>query len=161
MGHDGPVKAVVRTALLEDLQAVLDVHVDQGNRPAGLASVLERQTWQRMISTSDLDVYVVEDDGDVVGIATAMQMPNVTYDCAPTMFIEAVVVRPSHRRRGLATLMLRRILDDAQAAGCNKVQLLSHKRHATDGAHQLYTSLGFQAEAEGFRTYLRQDAKRA
>jgi hypothetical protein len=34
------------------------------------------------------------------------------------------------------------------------VQLLSHKRHATDGAHELYTKLGFDAEAEGFRLYL-------
>ena len=83
-----------------------------------------------------------------------MQMPNVTYGCAPTLFIEAVVIRPAHRRRGLATAMLQRILDDARAAGCNKVQLLSHKRHATDGAHRLYADLGFEPEAEGFRLYL-------
>ena len=35
-----------------------------------------------------------------------------------------------------------------------KVQLLTHKRHATDGAHALYESMGFEAEAEGFRLYL-------
>jgi hypothetical protein len=35
------------------------------------------------------------------------------------------------------------------------VQLLSHKRHAVDGAHGLYLGLGFDAEAEGFRLYLR------
>lgn len=33
---------------------------------------------------------------------------------------------------------------------------LSHKRHAADGAHRLYTSLGFEPEAEGFRLYLRE-----
>ena len=46
---------------------------------------------------------------------------------------------------------MHRVLADARAAGCNKVQLLSHKRHASDGGHRLYTSLGFTPEAEGSR----------
>jgi hypothetical protein len=33
--------------------------------------------------------------------------------------------------------------------------VLTHKRHAIDGAHDLYRALGFKAEAEGFRLYLR------
>jgi GNAT superfamily N-acetyltransferase len=81
-------------------------------------------------------------------------MPNVTYDCAPTVFVEAVVVAPRYRRQGIAGAIVQRVLADANAAACNKVQLLSHKRHATDGAHRLYTSIGFEAEAEGFRVYL-------
>ena len=50
--------------------------------------------------------------------------------------------------------MLARVLEDARLLGCNKVQLLSHKRHAEDGAHALYTRLRFEPEAEGFRLYL-------
>jgi hypothetical protein len=38
--------------------------------------------------------------------------------------------------------------------GATRVQLLTHKRHAQDGAHAFYRSLGFEAEAEGFRMYL-------
>lgn len=104
--------------------------------------------------TAALSIYVAEVEDEIVGTATAMLMLNVTYGCAPTAFIEAVVVQPSHRRRGFAKAMLQRILADALAAGCNKVQLLSHKRHATDGAHHLYSTLGFESEAEGFRLYL-------
>jgi hypothetical protein len=44
--------------------------------------------------------------------------------------------------------------NDAQMASCRKVQLLSHKRRADDGAHAFYRSLGFQPEPEGFRLYL-------
>lgn len=62
--------------------------------------------------------------------------------------------RYASRRRGVAKALVERVLADARAAGCFKVQLLSHKRHATDGAHDLYRSLGFSAEAEGFRLYL-------
>lgn len=44
--------------------------------------------------------------------------------------------------------------NDAQMASCRKVQLLSHKRRADDGAHAFYRSLEFQPEAECFRLYL-------
>ncbi len=106
--------------------------------------------------SSGLTVYLAEVDEQVVGTATLMVMPNLTYGCAPTAFVEAVVVAAAHRRKGMAAAIMRRLLNDARSAGCNKVQLLSHKRHATDGAHRLYTSLGFEPEAEGFRLYLQQ-----
>ena len=138
-------------------QRVLAVYAlrDAGGHSPIHASKLEQKTWTRMMETRGLAVYLAEVDGDVVGTATLLMMPNLTYGCAPTAFIEAVVVRFDHRRRGIATAIMRRLLDDARGAGCNKVQLLSHKRHSTDGPHRLYTALGFEPEAEGFRLYLR------
>lgn len=106
------------------------------------------------MATEGLVVYLAEAEGMVVGTASTIAMPNITYGCAPTLFIEAVVVMPTFRRRGIATALLRRLLADARRAGCHKVQLLSHKRHADDGAHDLYATVGFTAEAEGFRLYL-------
>ncbi len=110
----------------------------------------------QMMQSGDLTVYPAEVNDRAVGTATMMTMPNLTYGCAPTAFIEAVVVAVSHRRQGVATGLMRRTLSDVRSAGCNKVQLLSHKRHAADGAYSRYTSLGFEPEAEGFRLYLRE-----
>jgi GNAT superfamily N-acetyltransferase len=106
-----------------------------------------------MMASSAVTVYLGEVDGEGVGTATLLTMPNLTYECAPTAFVEAVVVSAAHRRRGIATAILRRVLEDTRSTGCSKVQLLSHKRHAADGAHGLYTKLGFESEAEGFRLY--------
>ncbi len=135
--------------------AILSVYADRD--PGGWipirASELEQKTWMRMMDTQGLMVYLAEIDGQAVGTATLMVMPNLTYHCAPTAFIEGVVVAARHRRKGIATAILRRVLNDTRSAGCNKVQLLSHKRHAADGAHRLYSSLGFESEAEGFRLY--------
>lgn len=149
----------IRTARADDLQAVLDIHAAHDANRGVSVSTSDRQpeAWRRMMATHDLTVYVAQIGVELVGTATALVMPNVTYDGAPTLFLEAVVVAPRYRRQGIARAILQRVLADADAAGCNKVQLLSHKRHATDGAHHLYTSLGFEAEAEGFRLYLRQD----
>jgi GNAT superfamily N-acetyltransferase len=146
----------VRRAGRNDLSAVLGVHARHhadGSLPAG-ASELERETWARMAAMPGLDVYLVELGGEAVGTASVMQFPNITYDCHPSAIIEAVVVAHPYRRQGIATAMLERMVEDLRSAGCNKVQLLSHKRHSGDGAHRLYTSLGFEPEAEGFRLYL-------
>ena len=125
--------------------------------PGGLlphaASDLERKTWMRMMATRDLTVYLAEAAGEPIGTATLLTMPNLTYECASTAFVEAVVVAAGHHRKGIATEIMQRVLADTRSAGCNKVQLLSHKRHTTDGAHRLYTALGFEPEAEGFRLY--------
>jgi GNAT superfamily N-acetyltransferase len=111
--------------------------------------------WKRVQASPDVTVYVAENaPGAAVGTACLSILPNITYDCRPAAFIEAVVVTCAHRRQGVATLLLEHLLADARVAGCYKVQLLSHKRHANDGAHDLYAGLGFVPEAEGFRLYL-------
>ncbi|GAA3073943.1 hypothetical protein GCM10017600_26460 [Streptosporangium carneum] len=110
--------------------------------------------WERVGATPGLTVYLAELEGEPVGTASMMLMPHITYDCRPSAFVEAVVVAYAHRRQGVATLLVRQALEDAREASCFKIQLLSHKRHADDGAHRLYRSLGFTPEAEGFRLYL-------
>ncbi len=147
----------VKACGLADVSAVLHVHAQRDARrddvDVPVVTDVEHATWVRMMATTDLTVYLAEWRGEPVGTATLLLLPNLTYHCAPSAFVEAVVVALDHRRQGIATTIMRRVLTDSGAAGCNKVQLLSHKRHATDGAHRLYTSLGFEAEAEGFRFY--------
>ena len=115
-------------------------------------AVSEQQsaTWDRILTTENLSVYVAESGGAVVGVICLLLLPNLTYDCHPTAFIEPVIVAYDHRRRGVARLMLSQVLEHARAEGCRKVQLLSHKRHAEDGAHQLYRSVGFSQKPRAF-----------
>jgi GNAT superfamily N-acetyltransferase len=152
---DAAATCTVRTAHTPDLLEVLGVYAQRepgGPLPTEVSDLQER-TWVAMTQTDGLTVYLAEIDGQAVGTAALMTMPNLTYNCAPTAFIEALVVAVGHRRKGVATAIVRRILADTRSAGCNKVQLLSHKRHATDGAHRFYGALGFEPEAEGFRLY--------
>lgn len=158
-GQDERASYTIRAARADDLSAVLRLHAPPST-PGGTAPT-DRQhaSWARMMATHDLTVYVAECESKgkskgVVGNTCLLVLPNLTYDCRPTAFIEPVLVAASHRRRGVGRLMVERALDDARAASCYKVQLLSHKRHADDGAHDFYRSLGFEPEAEGFRTYL-------
>lgn len=162
VGNDDGMDVVVRVAGTADLDAVLAVHAahNPAMRPAGPASRLELDTWNRIQRSEDLTAYLAEVGRTPVGTAAVMVMANLTYQCAPTAFIEPVVVVPKQRRRGIATEILQRIIEDLRVAGCDKVQLLSHKRHADDGAHDLYRKCGFEAEAEGFRRYLQRPGDR-
>lgn len=150
----------VRPAVQEDLLGLLQLfsRADEGLR-AGVefSSATEVSTWAAMLRTENLTTYVAESDGEVVGTALLLTMPNLGYGCRPSGFIEAMVVAASHRRLGVAQQILRRLLADADSAGCHKIQLLTHKRHAADGAHDFYRSMGFEPEAEGFRLYLGPD----
>ena len=151
----------VRPASAADLPAVLEIltdnraeHPQEAAPSTGEPSHRQKAAWARVTATTDLTVYLAEMDAEAAGTASMMLMPHVTYDCRPTAFIEAVVVKHAHRRRGVATLLLQQALKDARAASCLKVQLLSHKRHRHDGPHGLYQAMGFTPEAEGFRLYL-------
>lgn len=155
--HQYPDGCTIRAAVESDLLQLLQVYArsDEGRNPRPSAPTIEEETtWGRMMATNDLTVYVAEIDDRLVGTATFLVLPNLVYECAPTGFIEAMVVSTSQRRRGVASRLLTHVLDDARSLGCNKIQLLAHKDHATDGAHDLYRSVGFTAEAEGFRHYL-------
>ncbi len=149
------IDLVIRPATVNDLLAVLRVHAhrDSGGRAPDVATPVQSATWDLMMDREGLTLYLAESGGISVGTATLLVLPNLTYNCQPSAFVEAVVVDIEHRRLGIASAMMRRILDDTAAIGCNKIQLLSHKRHVNDGAHRLYTGLGFEAEAEGFRLY--------
>jgi GNAT superfamily N-acetyltransferase len=157
-GADAARPCTIRRAGRDDLLDVLGVQArsDESMQAPRTASELELTTWACMMATEGLTVYLAEVEGEAVASATLLLMPNLTYGCAPTAFVEGVVVVVAHRRQGVATTLLRRVLEDTRRAGCNKIQILSHKRHATDGAHRLYTALGFEPEAEGFRLYQRE-----
>jgi GNAT superfamily N-acetyltransferase len=153
----------VRAAVENDLLGLVQLfsRSDEGLRPAADSpSEIETSTWATMLRTENLTTYVAEVDGEVVGTASFLIMPNLGYGCRPSGFIEAMVVAVGYRRRGIAHQILRRVLADADAGGCDKIQLLAHKRQTTDGAHDLYRSMGFEPEAEGFRLCLGGDRRR-
>jgi GNAT superfamily N-acetyltransferase len=137
-----------------DLDAVVAIHDAHAKRPHEPASERQTATWRQMMATPGLVVFLAEEAGQAIGTATLTLLANITYSCAPSAIIEAVVVVPEARRRGVATALVEASLAEAEANGGDKIQLLSHKRHANDGAHALYVRTGFVAEAEGFRRYL-------
>ena len=82
----------VRKASPSDLLAVVQLIDRSPSLASDRLSNRQRAIWERMTTTSDLTVYVAETGSEIVGTASMLLMPHVTYDCRPTAFIEAVLV---------------------------------------------------------------------
>src|SRR4051794_14677591 len=83
-----PSEVVVRTARPEDLDGIVTVLATK--RPGSITSNVpnqrQRETWTEVLERPGLTTYVAVVGGQVVGTATLLTMPNLTYDCAPTAF---------------------------------------------------------------------------
>jgi len=94
-------------------------------------------------------LFVLEADGRVVGSACLIIVPNLSHQGRPYAFVENVVVDADSRNVGYGGLLIRHVMQKAQAADCYKVSLTSNKRRPD--AHRFYQRLGFRAASEGFR----------
>jgi GNAT superfamily N-acetyltransferase len=82
------------------------------------------------------------DDGRLVGFASAVHY--VHPDKAPQLWINEVSVAETHRRRGLARSILKRLLDHGRALGCEEAWVLTHRTNVA--AMALYAAVGGEAE---------------
>ncbi len=85
--------------------------------------------------------YLAELDGKTVACVSCWLLPP--YECQ----LGNVAVDPEYRRRGIATLLLKKMLADCEALGIMDVTL--EVRVSNTGAQALYKGLGF--ESEGIR----------
>ena len=106
-------------------------------------SVFESTAWSAAqfwgeLAHDDRAYVVMDDDEGVVGYAGLMVRP-------PTADVQTIAVAPRARRRGLATAMLRHLLEVAEASGCREVML--EVRADSAGAVALYEIHGFEVIA--------------
>lgn len=101
------VPLCVRAARADDLDAVLAVHDLHLGRPSPRPPTeRERASWDLMMNTPGATVYLGWIGGDAVGTATAVLIPSVASDGAPSVLVEAVVTVPHRRRQGIATAIM-------------------------------------------------------
>ena len=98
--------------------------------------------WTRAMYEADLEnpsvtrIYVIRTaESPVAGYCAAWLL-------APELHINNVAIRPECRRRGLATFLLERVLDEAVAEGATRATL--EVRRSNHAARALYEGLGFR-----------------
>lgn len=74
------------------------------------------------------------------------------------LHINTIAVAPEHRRKGLASALMRHILDDVAGEGIQRATL--EVRRSNEAARQLYSALGFTIAAvrPGYYTQPEEDA---
>jgi GNAT superfamily N-acetyltransferase len=145
---------LVRRAQQADLDVILSLYEELADRqitaaPADSASAAPLLAKILAEPARELAVAIV--DGQVVGTADLLVVPNLTHRGEPWAIVENVIVTSAARRAGAGRRLMEHLIELARAAGCCKLQLLSGKHRAE--AHSFYRSLGLDAVAEGFKIY--------
>ncbi|HEU0132542.1 MAG TPA: ribosomal protein S18-alanine N-acetyltransferase [Mycobacteriales bacterium] len=97
------------------------------------------------LAQGETRTYVVATDGDgVVGYAGLAAMPDEAY-------VQTIGVAPSHQRRGIGSVLLRALLDDARDRGLGRVGLEVRVDNAP--AIAMYERFGFRGIAVRKRYY--------
>jgi len=136
------------TELLQ-LSALLATMDDEA--PLPLATMHER--FAAMRRYPDYRCYLVADVDDVpLGTFSLMVFPVMVHDGCPEALLEAVVVAPSARGRGIGKRMMLEAMRLAREAGAAKLALSSNARRLQ--AHQFYRQLGFTEHGISFSTAL-------
>lgn len=131
---------VVERAWEVDLDAVAALEADAFTNP-WTRDMLERELRQSEVAR----VYVLRLPGQPVA---AFCTCWVIYD---ELHINTIAVDRSRRRQGLATALMRYVLEDAARGGAVRATL--EVRRSNDAAQQLYQRLGFKVSAVRHRYY--------
>jgi ribosomal protein S18 acetylase RimI-like enzyme len=133
---------LIRRLELADLDALLAlyVHLHDFDAPLPERAIVEA-VWRKLVTNPGYRYYGAFVDGSLLSSCTLTIIPNLTRACRPYGVIENVVTHAAHRRRGFATAVLREALEDAWAASCYKVMLLTGRKD--EGTFRFYESLGF------------------
>ena len=149
-----PAQAKIRLAIESDIprliellaQLSLDEPRERMDETAADAYV---RAFDEIAGDPRQQLFVLETGGRVVGSACLIIVPNLTHQGRPYALVENVVVDGGSRSSGYGELLMRHVMQKAQAAGCYKLALTSNKRRPD--AHRFYQRLGFRAASEGFR----------
>lgn len=107
-----------------------------------------RAAWYEMRQCRDYTCYFAESGGQIVGSLCMIVFPVLSGGVSREAIVEAVVIRPEHRGRGLGREMMRAAMKLAAAKGAYKLALSSNLRRLD--AHRFYDGMGFARHGISF-----------
>ncbi len=148
--------AQFRTAVDADIPILLDLYAQLlDNKPSGSVKETGMPQWAREallgFKGSHSRLYVLEDEGKVVGTLVLVLVPGLAHGGRPWAEVEHVVITDTVRGKGYGKLLMEHAERLAKAANCYKLQLMSSNYRTA--AHGFYEGIGYKQVAKGFRKY--------
>lgn len=141
----------VRVAAPGDADAVLALLAGLGRPPVAEDPSDQRTVFAEHLAAPAARVFVAEDEGKVVGVASLWIRPRLNWT-TPEAWLPDLYVEPAARRRGHARGLLAACADEARSNGCHRLILESGHQRAE--AHRLYESFGFEHYARSYQLLL-------
>ncbi|GLY18350.1 GNAT family N-acetyltransferase [Kineosporia rhizophila] len=144
-----------RRATLSDVPAIVGLLADDrfgATRESPDDLDLYRAAFARVDADPQQLQVVGERDGVLLATAQVTFIPGISRRGATRAIVEAVRVAGTERGAGLGSALMRWILDECRARGCDLVQLTSAVER--QDAHRFYRRLGFVQSHAGFKYQL-------
>lgn len=139
----------VRSAVKNDLAQILSLYRLLAGPYAGeRASLSADAAWQILAGDPRQHVLVAEAEGQIVGTATLIVIPNIGHGGYPWATVENVVVAPEYRGCGVGTSLMAAVGSLGRELDCYKLVLSSNL--ARPEAHEFYRRLGWRQTHMGF-----------
>ena len=143
----------VRAATLQDFNAVTSLLEELG-RPQVLGTPREgaaRDRYQRWLEAPDLEAWVAEIDGSVVGFIDLTFVPRLNFD-GPQAWVPDLIVRDTARSRGAGAALLARA--ETAARDREAFALTLESANWRERAHAFYLREGMTNAAKEFMKIL-------
>ena len=151
--HPAPMPLItVREAEADDFAALLclldqmDESMYRGRGHADEDDI--HALYEAILADRDQRLLVAEDGGQLVGSAHVTVLGHIGRSLSRSAVVEAVVVDPAYRRKGVGAALMRAAAEAAREAGCYKLTLTSNL--ARTGAHRFYSRLGWKRSHYGY-----------
>ena len=102
------------------------------------------QHLQQIIGRDGLEIFVLESAGRIFSTCYLNVIPNLTRAAKPYAMIENVVTDRAARGQGFGKRVIRYAIEQAWAAGCYKVMLMTGSKEAS--THAFYQACGFSGD---------------
>jgi GNAT superfamily N-acetyltransferase len=143
----------IRAAGVDDLAGVLALYAQPDIDDGDVLPIEEAaRIFRRFERYPDYTLYVVEQDGRIVGSFSLLIMDNLGHLGAPSGIVEDVVVDPTQHGRGIGQAMMQFAIARCREQRCYKLMLSSNAKR--ERAHAFYESLGFARHGYSFRIEL-------
>jgi ribosomal protein S18 acetylase RimI-like enzyme len=100
-------------------------------------------TWSRFFTDYNLQGFVVEVEGNVVGFAHC-SFTNSTWLEKPDLYLEDLYISTAHRRRGLGELLIENCAKFAEESGARR--LYWQTQRSNESAQKLYNKVASLSE---------------
>ncbi len=133
-----------------DLPAISRLHMHFWGKASDVDAMA--QTLAVLADDADHCLLAARVEGVCVGTATGVVCRGLYGGADAYLVVEDVVVDPAHRRKGIATALIRRLEQFASDNACAQVILLTES--VRSDAVALYSSCGFEQRWTGFKKKL-------
>ena len=128
----------IRKATVDDYPAALALYEGFASNRLLEHRPGESQHWPVVIDHPGTSVFLAEQNGEIIGMATLHIPPNMTRGGRPYALIENVIMAADHRCGGVGRRVMKEVVAAAWSAGAYKIMLLTGK-HRADGGYAAFT----------------------